>query len=737
MSEPKTTMNLQEIIGDIEKKNILLPDFQRKFVWTEEERQKKIVASILTKMPIGSILLLESEPSEYSSKIIGCKTIVNSDEIDKSVEFLLDGQQRITVLTNVFSNVIHNNCNKVSDLVSQTLKRRFFLRIPKWRKCRSEQDWFGVHNLDFLYKDPDSTDPDFLSGEILPFIVCQTFNANDNAPYNPGVDLSTDLDDYCLSYEDGYLLPLFLMTPSSEKNPSQAKLRLKTIRGNIAAKISQEIEDHFQSLSDENERNRFIDEIFSDEKDKKINAAIKKDNSLLSKHLEERAEIWESDLDEYLVSCVKNVALNKIVVSAEKRARAIDIYENLNIGGVCLNIFDLIMAKVAKVDNTPYYERLISCIESTKTYNKNIIPDYIQNVMKKKDTFVENGVTKQVEKDLIDEKLYIASINTKCYDKEKNEISSKFIDAFLNVLSLYTYNSDYKPEVYKVDMIKRNKILDLSPESIHNNTEKICCAIDRALMFFQTRCGIRNISELNYSLMLSLVATVFTNDEWFDDIKVHKKLEAWYWTSLFSGSYDRDQNSVFIQDLISVTDMLTNSADTSWIEKNIDYILDAQNFSDQPMLLMEKASEERVPKRVLRSFVCQYLLAKTYADMFDSNTTISVFSEYASTLEAHHIIPLGSVKNVDESTSALRNDDKNICNSPLNFVLITKKSNDAISDDSLDIYITKITDEAKAALSIQNYTIAQIDADATKQILIGRYTALKGDIKSKVKNLLK
>lgn len=146
MSEPKSTMNLQEIIGDIQKNKILLPDFQRKFVWTEDERQKKVIASVLTKMPIGSILLLESNPSDYSSKIIGCK-IINHESTDKNVEFLLDGQQRITVLTNVFSNVIHNNCSKVSDLVSPTLKRRFFLRIPKWKKCREELDLFGVRNL--------------------------------------------------------------------------------------------------------------------------------------------------------------------------------------------------------------------------------------------------------------------------------------------------------------------------------------------------------------------------------------------------------------------------------------------------------------------------------------------------------------------------------------------------------------------------------------------------------------
>lgn len=236
--------------------------------------------------------------------------------------------------------------------------------------------------------------------------------------------------------------------------------------------------------------------------------------------------------------------------------------------------------------------------------------------------------------------------------------------------------------------------------------------------------------------MLSLVATVFTNDKWFYDIKVHQKLEAWYWCSLFSGSYDRDQNSIFIQDLESVMDMLVNNGSTEWISRNVDYILDAQNFSDKQLLLMEKVDEERYPKRILRAFMCQYLLAKTYTDMFDNKKIISVFSECANLLEAHHIIPLGSVTKVNESTVELRKDNKNICNSPLNFVFITKDANVAISDDSLETYISKITDEAKAALALQCYTDSKIDVDATKQILENRYIALKGDIKAKVKKLL-
>lgn len=53
--------SLEVTINKIKKNEILLPDFQRQFVWKEEEMQRKLVASVLTKMPIGSILLLKSK----------------------------------------------------------------------------------------------------------------------------------------------------------------------------------------------------------------------------------------------------------------------------------------------------------------------------------------------------------------------------------------------------------------------------------------------------------------------------------------------------------------------------------------------------------------------------------------------------------------------------------------------------------------------------------------------------
>ena len=174
--------DFKEIVRDIDDRKILLPDFQRDFVWKDEERQKKIVASVLTKMPIGSILLLTSSADEYCSKIIGRNADLNTSDITGDVDFLLDGQQRITVLTNVFSNVIHDKCPRVSELVSPSLKRRFFLKIPKWIDVHNgkEADLFGIQTLAFPLANPDVDIPEFLSGEILSFIETQTFNANDN-----------------------------------------------------------------------------------------------------------------------------------------------------------------------------------------------------------------------------------------------------------------------------------------------------------------------------------------------------------------------------------------------------------------------------------------------------------------------------------------------------------------------------------------------------------------------------
>lgn len=583
-----------------------------------------------------------------------------------------------------------------------------------------EADLFGIQTLAFPLANPDVDIPEFLSGEILSFIETQTFNANDNKPYNPHNNLSTDLDQFCTSFSNGYLIPLYLLIQTGRKK-SQMQLRFKDIMTRISEYIKSEMYDYFTSLPSDAEQRAFVKKVMHDDPDECTELLDKVTYvDEFETVLDNRKDIWVDSMKIYLDSCVKTVYLSQIRVSASQRGRAIDIYENLNMGGVSLNTFDLIMARVAKVDKKNFLQRIKESIESTKTYPNSVLESSIK-------TILSSALTN---------KTYNATLKTNCINK--GELNPRYIDAFLDVLCLYCNNPSFDPDKYKVDFIKKDKILNLVPEEINDNCEKVINALDRALFFFQTRCGIRTIGEINYNLMLVLVGTLFMEDSYFYNYEVHRLLEAWYWSVVFSGEYDKDQNSHMISNLQNIVRCVSGTnRDLTWLNSISANVLKMTNFSDKDLLLMNKVNEDRYPKPVLRNFMCQYLLSGTYMDMFDETKKISVFCEDADTLEAHHIIPLGSAKKVGEITADIRKNPRHICNSPLNFVYITKAANKDISDDALDAYEKKIQPAAKAALFISSYTPASHDTEIkVRGLLESRYSMMQGTISGEINDLL-
>ena len=734
MSDPTKT-NFTEIVRKIEENKIMLPDFQREFVWKDEERQKKIVASVLSRMPIGSILLLASKPDEYSSKYIGLsKTLDTSKMSGEEVLFLLDGQQRITVLSNVFSSTIHDKCTNNNDYVSPVgLKRRFFLRVPRWADARNktEEDWFGVKNLRFPLLNPDIDDPEFLSSNILENIEVMSFGINDDKVYNPNIPFSQKLIGFCTSYEKGYLVPLYLMIPPLDERQGQAVYLYKQIIDKIAEGIVEEIITEYESKVWITEKKDFIRSVISNKGLADSIVALNDDemNNAFKENLGMNQSFWASQFKKYLDSCIANLNLFQIQVKSSQRGRAIDIYENLNLGGVSLNTFDLIMAKVAKVDNNPFHKRIVDEMLAQKNYPSSVLPSHMKALIK----------------DDIDNKKYNATEKTGCYNDRKNELNPKYVDIFLDVLGMYCYNPEFKIDDFRIDYMKKDKILRLEPKQIHDACEKVIRAIDRALFLLQTRCGVRTIQGVNNTLMVVVIAMVFLDDAYFYDPEVHNLLEAWYWASLFSGEFDKDQNDNCIKNLKNMFRTLKENMGVEWIRGNnklkglLGNVLKAVNFSDEALLLMEKAEEDRYPKQVLRSFFCDYMLSRTYPDMFDGSIKISVFHDEANSLQAHHIIPLGSVKKIGEmNTSKIRKDEKNICNSPLNFVLITPASNRKISDYSLDDYVKHMDPTAKSKLWISAYTA--VNSANTEQklhdILKQRYDNLHGDIVGHITDIL-
>lgn len=93
-------MNVKQLLDKVYEGEIVLPDFQRSFIW-EPEDVRELVVSILGDYFIGSMITIDSEreDSPFALRLIeGVKEINEKAKIQSIVKILLDGQQRTTAL---------------------------------------------------------------------------------------------------------------------------------------------------------------------------------------------------------------------------------------------------------------------------------------------------------------------------------------------------------------------------------------------------------------------------------------------------------------------------------------------------------------------------------------------------------------------------------------------------------------------------------------------------------------
>ena len=57
-----------DLVKDIDKGNIQLPDFQRGWVW-DDSRIRGLIASITQNFPVGAAMFLENGMRMYASKV--------------------------------------------------------------------------------------------------------------------------------------------------------------------------------------------------------------------------------------------------------------------------------------------------------------------------------------------------------------------------------------------------------------------------------------------------------------------------------------------------------------------------------------------------------------------------------------------------------------------------------------------------------------------------------------------
>lgn len=93
---------LGSLLSDVSRGNIKIPAFQRHYVWKDEQIMS-LLDSIYHGYPVGSLLLWSTKEALKHERNVGGFSLPETPE-DYPVNYLLDGQQRLTTLYGVFNS---------------------------------------------------------------------------------------------------------------------------------------------------------------------------------------------------------------------------------------------------------------------------------------------------------------------------------------------------------------------------------------------------------------------------------------------------------------------------------------------------------------------------------------------------------------------------------------------------------------------------------------------------------
>jgi len=121
-----TKTKLYDILEDIDKGKIQLPDFQRGWVW-DDNRIKGILASVAKSFPIGAVMLLETgnESIRFKTKPVEGAPETNGQDPEL---LILDGQQR---LTSLYQAIITNKVVKTQNAKGYEINRWYYIDMKK------------------------------------------------------------------------------------------------------------------------------------------------------------------------------------------------------------------------------------------------------------------------------------------------------------------------------------------------------------------------------------------------------------------------------------------------------------------------------------------------------------------------------------------------------------------------------------------------------------------------------
>ena len=120
-----TKLPLQDILGDIVKGKIQLPDFQRGWVW-DDSHIRSLLVSVAKSFPVGAVMLLETG-GETRFQLRGVEGVSPPPDPAMAEQLILDGQQRLTTLTQVLAlkGAVATRTDK-----GKPIERHYYWHIP-------------------------------------------------------------------------------------------------------------------------------------------------------------------------------------------------------------------------------------------------------------------------------------------------------------------------------------------------------------------------------------------------------------------------------------------------------------------------------------------------------------------------------------------------------------------------------------------------------------------------------
>lgn len=154
---------LLELVKKAYHGEVMLPDFQRNFVWTRNDIEE-LICSIIESMFIGTFLIQRVNPLDVPFKVIPIEgnNIVNKDFNPRPEIIVLDGQQRLTSLFYALYSPdipLKNTTNPyaffidLEKLCDNNIENAVFSWSKQWGEYKALLDRNGKYDLDKLKKE--------------------------------------------------------------------------------------------------------------------------------------------------------------------------------------------------------------------------------------------------------------------------------------------------------------------------------------------------------------------------------------------------------------------------------------------------------------------------------------------------------------------------------------------------------------------------------------------------------